>query len=61
MTESTNKLFTLPKMNEILDMMAGYGFPMVVATYLLVRIDKRLANLELTIEKLCNILQNKIN
>lgn len=46
-------------MNEFMELTASYGFPMVMATYLLVRIDKRLAALEAGIRELCTVLKSK--
>lgn len=49
-------------MEYILTYMANYGFPMVVASFLLIRMDKHLANLEQGIRQLNEILakQNRI-
>lgn len=49
-------------MEYILTYMANYGFPMVVASFLLIRMDKHLTNLEQGIRQLNEILakQNRI-
>lgn len=49
-------------MEYILTYIANYGFPMVVASFLLIRMDKHLANLEQGIRQLNEILakQNRI-
>lgn len=49
-------------MEYILTYMANYGFPMVVASFLLIRMDKHLVNLEQGIKQLNEILakQNRI-
>lgn len=44
-------------MEETLKLAGTYGFPMVVALYLLVRSEKRMAELTLVIQKLCVICE----
>lgn len=39
-------------MNDLLQSVANYGFPMAAAAYLLVRLDKRLASLEAAVHSL---------
>lgn len=44
-------------MEETLKLAGTYGFPMVVALYLLVRSEQRMAELTLAIQKLCVICE----
>lgn len=44
-------------MEETLKLAGTYGFPMVVALYLLVRSEQRMAELTLAIQKLCMICE----
>lgn len=48
-------------MEYILTYIANYGFPMVVASFLLFRMDKHLANLEQGIRNMSEILAKQIN
>lgn len=43
-------------MEYILEYVANYGFPMVIASFLLIRMDKHLINLEKGIRDMNNIL-----
>lgn len=43
-------------MENIIESIANVGFPIVVAAYLLIRIEAKLDNLTVSIEKLANIL-----
>ena len=46
-------------MEYLLQSMANYGFPMVVAVFLLVRMDKRLADLDNGIRDLTEVIRQK--
>lgn len=46
-------------MEYLLQSMANYGFPMVVAVFLLVRMDKRLADLDSGIRDLTEVIRQK--
>lgn len=46
-------------MDYILQSAANYGFPMVVAAYLLVRVDKRLAELDIGIRALAQAIERQ--
>lgn len=46
-------------MDYLLQSIANYGFPMVVAVFLLVRMDKRLANLDNGIRDLTEVIRQK--
>ena len=46
-------------MNELLMSVANYGFPMVVASYLLVRIEARLGALDASIQELTRVVERK--
>lgn len=46
-------------MEYLLQSMANYGFPMVVAVFLLVRMDKRLAELDSGIRDLTEVIRQK--
>lgn len=46
-------------MDYLLTSIANYGFPMVVASFLLIRMDKRLASLDLGIRDLAQTLAQK--
>lgn len=46
-------------MEYLLSYAANYGFPMVVASFLLIRMDKRLASLDLGIRDLAQILAKR--
>lgn len=48
-------------MEYIFTYIANYGFPMVVASFLLFRMDKHLANLEEGIRNLTQILAKQID
>lgn len=47
-------------MDYLLQSFANYGFPMVVASFLLLRMEKQLASLNNSIKDLVQILQIKI-
>lgn len=47
-------------MNEILTQIGNYGFPMIVAVYLLVRIEKKLDDLTAAIAKLGEVINRSI-
>lgn len=44
-------------MEEMARLTATYGFPMVVAFYLLVRLEKRLTELTSAISQMCNCVE----
>lgn len=44
-------------MDKIIESIANVGFPIAVATYLLIRIEAKLDNLTISIEKLAKILE----
>lgn len=46
-------------MDYLLQNIANYGFPMVVAVFLLVRMDKRLADLDNGIRDLTEVIRQK--
>lgn len=46
-------------MEYLLQSMANYGFPMVVAVFLLVRMDKRLAQLDSGIRDLTEVIRQR--
>lgn len=46
-------------MDYLLQSIANYGFPMVVAVFLLVRMDKRLADLDNGIRDLTEVIRQK--
>ena len=46
-------------MHEFLVSAANYGFPMVVASYLLVRIEGRLGALDASIRELTRVVERK--
>ncbi len=46
-------------MDYILQSAANYGFPMVVAVYLLVRVDRRIAELDISIKSLTNVIERQ--
>ena len=46
-------------MEYLLQSMANYGFPMVVAVFLLVRMDKRLAQLDSGIRDLTEVIRRR--
>lgn len=48
-------------MEYLLQSIANYGFPMVVAVFLLVRMDKRLADLDSGIRDLTEVIRQKRN
>ena len=45
--------------NELLGSVANYGFPMVVASYLLVRIEGRLGALDSSIRELTRVVEKR--
>ena len=45
--------------NELLASVGNYGFPMVVASYLLVRIEGRLGALDVSIRELTRVVENR--
>lgn len=47
-------------MNEILAQIGNYGFPMVVAVFLLVRIEKKLDDITLAIAKLGEVISRSM-
>ncbi|SDD77889.1 YvrJ family protein [Sporomusa acidovorans] len=47
-------------MEQLLSYASSYGFPMVVAAYLLVRIEGRLENLAASINDLAKILAERL-
>ena len=46
-------------MEYLLQSMANYGFPMVVAVFLLVRMDKRMAQLDSGIRDLTEVIRQR--
>ncbi len=48
------------EVNEILSQVGNYGFPMIVAAYLLVRIEKKLDDLTAAIVRLGEVISRSI-
>ena len=48
------------EMNELINLIANVGFPVAISAYLLIRLEKQIMSLTLSINKLNTIISTKL-